>query len=419
MTKQPYIEPTGEERAGWHKEGEGGRSSYTVRLATAWEKFLKEEGIPVFEGIGVKDSRELPRGDWERVGGKGTYIQLFGTNNNTGMFVVEVPARGALKPQRHLYEERYIVLEGRGSTEVWKEGASAKTSFEWQPWSVFAIPLNANFRIINASSSPALLLAVNTAPRMINTFQNKGFVFEISYSFDDRFSGNLEDYWKPGEDFEPQPVRGRAMITTNVIPDASTTYLPLDNNRGPGFRWVAPNMVGNTILQGWIGEYPSGRYAKAHAHAAGAVLVCMRGKGYSMTWPRDIGGLTPWKDGKGDCVKMQEYWPGGMISAAPGPANWFHQHFAFGKDPFRIFNYTGPVPGNPAAGGGGGDFAREGELVRQHAEITEGGNAIPYHMEDPYIRKFFEQKLAEEGSQLNMPEEVYTPEGSKITMMAD
>ena len=168
MTEPRYVEPTGNRRAGWHREGEGGSTSYTVRLATAWEKFQRAEGIPVFKGVGVRDSRELPRAEWKRVGGKGTYIQVTGTNNATGMFVVEVPPRGALLPQRQMYEERYIVLEGRGSTEVWRNGDTAMTAFEWQPWSLFAIPLNANFRIINASSAPALLLAVNSAPRTIN-----------------------------------------------------------------------------------------------------------------------------------------------------------------------------------------------------------------------------------------------------------
>jgi mannose-6-phosphate isomerase-like protein (cupin superfamily) len=417
MTKQRYIEPVGNQVAGWHTEADK-TGSFTVRLPTAWEIFQKDEGIPVFKGIGVKDSRELPRGDWPRLGGKGSYIQLIGTNNDTGMFIVEVPARGALKPQKHMYEERYLVLDGRGSTEVWKDDSSAKTSFEWQQWSCFSIPLNANFRIINASSSPALLLAVNSAPRMINIFQNRKFIFDCAFNFEDRFGGDLEEYWKPGEDFEPQPVRGRAMITTNVIPDASTTYLPLDNNRGPGFRWVAPNMVGNTVIQGWIGEYPSGRYAKAHAHGAGAVLVCMRGKGFSITWPAKDGGLTPWENGKGDLVQMQEYVPGGMISAAPGPADWFHQHFAYGRDPFRIFHFTGPVPGNPVSGGGG-STAEIGDYIPQHREVGEGGNAIPYHMQDPHIRKFFESKLAEEGAESTMPEEVYTAAGASVTIMAD
>src|SRR5262245_39075431 len=135
--RQKYTEPTGDMKAGF---------MMYKRPASPWEAFQKSEGIPVFKGIGCYDSRELPRGDWERVGGRGTYVQVQGTNNKTGMFVVEVPSRGALRPQKHFYEERYIVLEGRGSTEVWKEGSTAKTSFEWQPWSVFSVPLNAQFR---------------------------------------------------------------------------------------------------------------------------------------------------------------------------------------------------------------------------------------------------------------------------------
>jgi len=389
-------------------------------LATAWETFQKEEGIPVFVGVGVRDSRDLPRADWPRLGGKGTYIQVVGTNNKTGMYVVEVPARGALKPQRNMWEERYIVLEGRGSTEVWRNGDTAKTAFEWQQWSVFAIPMNANFQIINSSSAPALLLAVNTAPRTINAFQNMDFVFNNEFNFDDRLGGNLEDFWAVNDEVEPQPTRGRAMVTSNLIPDAANSYLPLDNNRGPGFRWIAPNQVGNTLLQGWIAEYPGGRYAKAHAHGSGAVLVCLNGSGYSITWPRDEAGVTPWKDGKGDLVRLQEYVPGGLISAALGPSNWFHQHFAVSKGPFRIFNYTGPMPGNPEAGAGRALMdAAEGELVRQHADITDGGNAIPYHMEDPYIREMFEAKLSEVGAESTMPKVVYTEAGAKMEVLTD
>ncbi|MEK9658704.1 MAG: cupin [Chloroflexota bacterium] len=420
MSSPRYVEPTGNRRAGWHKDAEGGRSSYTRRMPTAWERFLDEEKLPVFKGVGVRDTRDLPRAPWPRVGGKGTYIQVTGTVHKTGMFVVEVPPRGALEPQRHMYEERYIVLEGRGSTEVWRNNDTARTAFEWAQWSLFSIPLNANFRIINASSSPALLLAVNTAPRAFNMYQSKDFVFGCDFNFDERLSGNLEDFWKPNEDFEPQPVRGRAMVTSNLIPDISTSYLPLDNNRGPGFRWVAPNQVGNTLIQGWVGEYPSGRYAKAHAHGSGAVLVCLRGKGYSITWPRDEGGMTPWKNGKGHLVQRIDYVPGGLISAAPGPADWFHQHFAVGKDPFRVFNYTGPMPGNPEAESNrANDFAEVGALVRQHADVTDGGNAIPYHLEDPYIREWFAQALKEEGAVSTMPEQVYTEAGANMEVMQD
>ena len=60
MTTPRYTEPTGNARAGWHREGEGGRSSYTVRMATAWEKFLKEEGLPVFVGVGYATPVNCP-----------------------------------------------------------------------------------------------------------------------------------------------------------------------------------------------------------------------------------------------------------------------------------------------------------------------------------------------------------------------
>ena len=248
MTSE-YIEPTGDKRAGWRRPD---GLPYFKRYATAWETFLDEEGIPVFKGIGMRDARELPRRPWARTGGKGSYIQLIGTNNDTGMFVVEVPPRGSLKPQRHMYEERYVVVEGHGACEVWKEGSSVKSGFEWQQWSIFSVPLNAWFRIENHSDSPAVLIAANSAPTMMNLLQNQDFIFNNDFNFNDRFGGDLESYWQPKTKVQPQPVRGRAMLTSNIIPDASRVYLPLDNNRGPGHRWLAPDMTGNTVLQGYL-----------------------------------------------------------------------------------------------------------------------------------------------------------------------
>ena len=117
---------------------------------------------------------------------------------------------------------------------------------------------------------------------------------------------------------------------------------------------------------------------------------------------------------------MQEYVPGGLISAAPGPSNWFHQHFAVSKEPFRVFNYTGTMPGNPESGRQRElDDANEGDMVKQHADITDGGNAIPYWMEDRYIREMFEAKLKEAGAVSTMPEGVYTEGGANIEVMSD
>lgn len=78
---------------------------------------MEEEGIPVVRGIGLRDVRELPLSPWARLGGRGSYIQLDGTEAVWGMYVVEIPPRSELKPERHVYEEIYYVVEGRGSTE--------------------------------------------------------------------------------------------------------------------------------------------------------------------------------------------------------------------------------------------------------------------------------------------------------------
>src|SRR5207247_2607019 len=82
---------------------------------------------------------------------------------------------------------------------------------------------------------------------------------------------------------------------SNVFPDIVNAELPLDNQRAPGYRRIQPTFSG--FIQdggtgGFISQYPSGRYSKAHFHASGAVLVCLRGKGCTYNWPVDLGPTT-------------------------------------------------------------------------------------------------------------------------------
>ena len=175
------------------------------------------------------------------------------------------------------------MVEGRGSTEVWQEGQTKKHTFEWQKGSMFSIPLNAYHRFINAASSPALLLCGTSAPNMMNLVDNADFIFNCPHNFTERFSG-ADDFFKPKDDLEPDPVRGLAMRRTNFIPDIINTELPLDNRRSPGYRRVEPQMAGNRFYL-WIGQHETGRYSKAHKHASAAVLICVKGKGYTYTWP--------------------------------------------------------------------------------------------------------------------------------------
>jgi mannose-6-phosphate isomerase-like protein (cupin superfamily) len=360
---------------------------------------MESEGIPVFRDIGVSKVQNLPLAPWKRLGGRGTYIQLYGTEGKWGCYVVEVPGAGALNPEKHLYEEIYFVVEGRGSTEVWLDDDSKRHVFEWQKGSLFSIPVNAMHRIVNAGSSPALLLGGTTAPNLMNLINNVGAIFDCPYQFRDRFSG-ADDFYKYKDDIEPDPVRGLAMRRTNFIPDIVDCDLPLDNRRSPGFRRVEPFMTGNTFYL-WVGQHENGRYSKAHAHTSAAVLVCIKGKGYTYTWPEHAG-VNPWKDGKAHLVKRVDYEPVGLVSAAPGGARWNHQHFGCSKEPLRLTAWFGPY--NP-----GREPGPPGETHVDYTamDIPEGGSAIPYWMEDPYIAKEYSEILAREGVGNRMDPQFY------------
>jgi quercetin dioxygenase-like cupin family protein len=205
------------------------------------------------------------------------------------------------------------VIEGRGSTEVWQEGQVHPQTFEWQKGSMYSIPLNAFHRFVNATNSPALLLCGTSAPNMFNLLDNTHFIFNCPYNFNDRYNGT-SDYFQAKEDVLPDPVRGLAMRRTNFLPDVISCELPLDNRRSPGYRRVEPHMAGNRFYQ-WIGQHETGRYSKAHKHASAAVLICLKGKGYTYTWPEALG-VRPWESGKAEHVKRQDYEFGGMVTAA-------------------------------------------------------------------------------------------------------
>jgi mannose-6-phosphate isomerase-like protein (cupin superfamily) len=370
-----------------------------LRPKSAYDLFMEEQAIPIYREIGVKKVQDLPRKPWKRMGGSGTFIQLLGTEGLWGCYVVEVPGAGALNAERHLYEELYLVVEGRGTTEVWADGNGKKLTFEWQKGSLFSIPLNAWHRIVNATSSPALLLAGTTAPNAMDLYSNPDFIFNCPYEFKDRFDPT-DDYYKPNEEIAPDPVRGLAMRRTNIIPDIIGCELPLDNRRSPGYRRIEPHMTGNNFYL-WIGQHQNGRYSKAHAHGSAAVLICLGGKGYTYTWPASLG-QTPWKDGKGEFVKRQDYEPVGMVSAAPMSGNWFHAHFGASKEPLRLTAWFGPNAPGRSKGRPGEQNIDYGAI-----DLKDGGTAIPYYDEDPFLRKEHEETLKQQGIASRMEPALY------------
>jgi hypothetical protein len=46
-------------------------------------------------------------------------------------------------------------------------------------------------------------------------------------------------------------------------------------------------------------------------------------------------------------------------------------------------------------------------MWRGWVEIEQGGRALPYHDEDPFVRAYYQERLAQEGAAFTMPPEVY------------
>jgi mannose-6-phosphate isomerase-like protein (cupin superfamily) len=249
---------------------------------------MEKEGVPVYEAMGgVDDLSALPRRPWARMGGQGTFIVLRGPEEaGKGLYVAEIPPGGALNPERHLYDETVFILRGRGLTEVWQEGMPKRT-FEWGEGSLFAPPLNTWHRLVNGTREPVLILAETSAPWMLNTFHDVDFIFNCSHRFLDRFAGQ-PDFFAPAD----KPVRqGRysSVYYTNFIPDVRAAFLDNLEQKVSGGQLTAYEMGGGHYSHGHMSEWPVGRYHKAHYHGPGAVLVGLRGEGFVMLWPRELG----------------------------------------------------------------------------------------------------------------------------------
>ena len=260
-----------------------------IRPASPYEIYMEEQNLPIHRGtVGFYDIRDLTLGPWKRMGARGAFIELNGCGGLQGIYVIEVPGAGAITAEKHMYEEIFYVLEGRGTTEIWSgDDANKKQTFEWQPGSLFSPPMNTWHRIVNATSSPALLLGVTNAPPIFSMYRSQDALFNNPYEFKDRYDGSA-NYFKAHTELGKDPRHGRARNFGNIIPDADRVELPLDGQRGVGHRTFFWSLSGNSY-QGFIAQYAPGRYSRCHAHEAGPVLLCLGGKGYTITWPGEAG----------------------------------------------------------------------------------------------------------------------------------
>jgi quercetin dioxygenase-like cupin family protein len=363
-------------------------------MKTAYERWIEQEGIPVIEGYGVRDIRELPLGSWKRLGCKGAYIQMKGLEGITGMYVGEIAPGAELGPEKHLYEEVIYIVSGQGKTEIKQQGQSTQ-ALEWQEGSLFSPPLNAWHRLTNSGNEPAFFAAVTTAPMVFDHFHNEGFVFNCDYSFPDRYAAQA-DYFTPGKQRYLAGNNHLWVWETNFIPDVRSAAIDPQEEKGAGVHITQFEISGNTLI-GHLAEWPVGCYHKAHYHGGGAVLIILRSEGYSIMWPNEWG-PRPYTNGYGDRVVRIDWVPGSVFSP---PTGWFHQHFNTGSQPalqlaLRCGSQKYPLGIRVGA-------IRAGVVT----SIKKGGTLIEYEDEDPQVRSEYEAALKKAGVSMQMPNVVY------------
>src|SRR6266511_210271 len=293
---------------------------FSTEKDTPYLRWVRGEGLDIISAHYVSNLRTVELKPWARRGGRGVYINHEASRTSNDCYVCEIPPGKKLEPQRQLFEEMILVLDGRGSTTVWND-EGRRITFEWKAGAMFAIPLNCWHQHFNGSGqAPARYVAVTNAPPVINLYEDVEFVFNTKYDFKNRFNGEPDYFNAKGE-------QKGLLLVTNFVADA--VNLPL---------------------------------IAAKDHGPGAHVIILSGEGYSLMWP------------EGDAPKRYDWEVGTLIVP---PNMWFHQHFNAGTTPARYlaFKHEGVairnVQGVPRAwisrrlGGDQIDYADEMPSIRK------------------------------------------------------
>jgi len=365
---------------------------------TPFEQWVQSEGLKVITTHTIADVLTEEIEPWERTGCQGALLDMTHehsddtmiNNQGTIRYLVEIPPGGTFKAEKHMYEEIFYVVKGRGATVVWNEG-SPKLTFEWQEDSVFAIPLNTWHEIYNGSGTETVrLYAATNMPTPFNLYGSPEFVFHCPMTFTDRFDPQDKKYFS-GESIKLED----RLLQTNFIP--SVTKLALDNwaYRGPGTNMNVLMAGGRFICH--VSEFPAASYKKAHGFVGGQTTggrsrtglasensyLFLSGEGYDLQWAPGV------KPGPGVEWKRCDFKKGSLMTNGRGG----HQHFNPSDEPARylVLRY-----GNDQFG------IREGQNPRGENRVRAARPQIEYEDEEPRIRMLFEEECTKRGVKSRM-----------------
>ena len=369
-----------------------------VRL-TPFETWVQTEGLKVITTHTVPDVLAVELEPWARTGCLGALLDMCHdpsekvmiNNQGTTRYLVEIPPGGTFKPEKHMYEEIFYVVKGRGATVVWNEG-TPKLTFEWEEDAVFAIPLNAWHEIYNGSGTESVrLYAATNMPTTFNLYGSPEFIFNCANTFNDRFDPNDETFFSR----KATKLEDR-LLQSNFIP--SVTKMALDNwaYRGPGTNMHTLMSGGRFVCH--VSEFPPASYKKGHGFVDGQATggrsrtgltnensyLFLSGEGYDLQWKPGA------KPGPGVKFERFNFKRGSLMTN--GEAG--HQHFNPSDEPARylVLRY-----GNDRFG------LREGQMPPGKNPERWRKPQIEYNEEQPEIRALFEEECRKRGVTSRMP----------------
>jgi oxalate decarboxylase/phosphoglucose isomerase-like protein (cupin superfamily) len=359
-------------------------SKFATEKETPYTRWVASEGLDIIPALYVRNLRKVELKPWPRRGGNAVFVNHDASRTSNDSYVMEIPPGKKLAPQRQLFEEQVLVLDGRGSTSVWND-AGQRVTFEWGPGALFAIPLNCWHQHFNGSGTQAArYVSVTDAPPVINLYEDPEFVFNTKYDFKNRFNGE-PDY------FAAKKEQAGLLLKTNFVADAVNLPLISAKERGAGGGHIRFNMA-NGSMNSHISQFPIGTYKKAHAHGPGAYVIVLSGEGYSLMW------------GEGEEPKRYEWEVGTLIVP---PNMWFHQHFNTGTTPARYLAFKHEVVSIRNAQG----------VPKAWISRRIGGDQIDYVDEKPVVRQLFADALGKHGMKPKM-DEAYQNEREELEDMA-
>tara|TARA_B100000686_G_scaffold173249_1_gene180464 strand:+ start:1430 stop:2590 length:1161 start_codon:yes stop_codon:yes gene_type:complete len=341
-----------------------------ARSTLPYDQWVQGLGLPLHTGYFIEDCRTIETAPWDFLGCNSAFIQLAGMEGIVDARVTEIAPGGTVAPYRFALDEAVYVVDGQGMTTIWADGVGKKT-FEWGPRSLFLIPRGSIRQFSNArGDKPARLISNTHLPVGMSLVPDPSYFFNNDYQDTQLLETSEDELYSVAK---RAPGGRGASWHGNFFTDlAAWNGLVPHRQRGGGGH-VVDIRFPHSEMGGHMSVFPPGTYKKAHRHGPGVFIMIPAGEGYSIMWPEgEEKVIVPWHE----------------ASMFVPPNNWFHQHFNVSVEPARYLALS-PIKQMRAE--------RNNRLLDQ----------IEYPVEEPWVRKMYEEEIGKRGLESLMPEEVY------------